>query len=266
MSEEQKTEQVVAENTDAKVEETSASATEKTEQTGADTESKAENNKEESSSKKPSFNRGGARRPGGKKPGFRKGSRFGDRPKPEFEQKIINISRVTRVVKGGRRLSFRVDMVIGDKKGRVGLGSGKATDTSLAIQKSFNQARKNLVYLKLTKNNSIPFETDAKVTSSRVSMMPNKGRGLVAGSTMRTVLEFAGITDVTAKVRSGSKNKLNNAKAAIEALKSFEMPADERKALQAKLAEARKKAMGNDSRRGGRGGRFDKKPRRFNNK
>lgn len=161
---------------------------------------------------------GGPRKPGG----FRKSSRFrGERPKPEFEQKIINISRVTRVVKGGRRLSFRVDMVIGDKKGRVGLGSGKATDTSLAIQKAFNHARKNLLKLKLTANNSIPHEVSAKVTSSRIEMMPNKERGLVAGSTVRNVLELAGITDVTTKVHSRSKNKLNNAKAALAALRSF---------------------------------------------
>lgn len=253
MSEEQKTEQTVADTPKKDVA-----------QTGAD------------STPKPSLSRpagrggfagrGGARRPGGK-PGFRKGSRFGSsRPKPEFEQKIINISRVTRVVKGGRRLSFRVDMIIGDKKGRVGLGSGKATDTSLAIQKAFNVARKNLVYLKLTKNNSIPFPVKAKVTSSDVEMMPNKERGLVAGSTMRSVLVIAGITDVTARVHSRSKNKLNNAKAAIEALKAFEMPTEERKVLEAKHAAARAKAAGK-GRFGGRrfdnkgGSRFNRRPR-----
>ncbi len=252
MSEEQKTEQTVTEE---------AVKTETPVQTGADT-------KKSDVPARPARTgyqgKGGARRTGGKKP-FRKGSRFGNRPKPEFEQKIINISRVTRVVKGGRRLSFRVDMLIGDSKGRVGLGSGKATDTSLAIQKAFNKARKNLLYLKLTKNNSIPFETSAKVTSSEVAMMPNKERGLVAGSTMRSVLKYAGITDVTAQVHSRSKNKLNNAKAAIEALKAFQMSDDERKTLQAKLAEKRRKEMGTDSRRGGRGGsrgnsRFNRKP------
>lgn len=175
--------------------------------------------------------RGGARRgrTGGKpNGGDRKGSRFDSRPKPEFDQKIINISRVTRVVKGGRRLSFRVDMVIGDKKGRVGIGSGKATDTSLAIQKAFNQARKRLLYLKLTPNRSIFHETGAKVTASRVHLMPNKERGLVAGSTMRNVLELAGITDLTGRVMTGSKNKLNIAKAAIEALRAFDLPIEER--------------------------------------
>lgn len=251
MSEENKKEQVVAENTEVKTSDSTA-------QTGADT------TKTDTSSR-PSRTgyqgRGGARRPGGKS-GFRKSSRFGSRPKPEFEQKIINISRVTRVVKGGRRLSFRVDMLIGDGKGRIGLGSGKATDTSLAIQKAFNVARKNLVYLKLTKNNSIPFESNAKVTSSSVAMMPNSKRGLVAGSTMRSVLKLAGITDVTAQVHSRSKNKLNNAKAAIEALKAFQMSDDERRTLQAKLAEKRRKEMGADGRGNSRGNsRFNRKPR-----
>lgn len=256
MSEEQKKEQVVAENSVEK------KAADTTAQTGADT-----------APKERSFGRGGARRPGGKG-GFRgrKGSRFGNRPKPEFEQKIINISRVTRVVKGGRRLSFRVDMIIGDKKGRVGLGSGKATDTSLAIQKAFNQARKNLVYLKLTKNKSIPFGTDAKVTSSRVEMMPNKERGLVAGSTMRNVLEIAGITDVTARVHSRSKNKLNNAKAAVKALTAFKMSDEERRALDIKLSAARAKEMGNqrgggrrfNGRRPARGGAGGRRPANTN--
>lgn len=199
MSEEKKTEQKVAESSAP---------------TGADTAA---------ASSKGAGATGGARRTFGKKPGgFRKSSRFrSERPKPEFDQKIINISRVTRVVKGGRRLSFRVDMVIGDKKGRVGLGSGKATDTSLAIQKAFNQARKNLIKLKLTKTFSIPYAVSAKVTSSEVEMMPNKERGLVAGSTMRTVLELAGINHISGRIHSRSKNKLNNAKATIEALKTF---------------------------------------------
>jgi len=185
---------------------------------------------------------GGARRSfGQKKPGgFRKGSRFrGDRPKPEFEQKIINISRVTRVVKGGRRLSFRVDMVIGDKKGRVGMGSGKATDTSLAIQKAFNQARKNLILVERTKTNSIPYETSAKVTSSEVILMPNKQRGLVAGSTVRNILEFAGITDVSAKIHSRSRNKLNNAKAGIKALEAFSVKAPAKVITEEKRAPRR---------------------------
>ncbi len=212
MSEEQKKEQVVGNETP---------------QAGADPRKESE---------KKHSRRGGARR---NLKEVRKSSRFGSRPKPEFEQKIINISRVTRVVKGGRRLSFRVDMVIGDKKGRVGLGSGKATDTSFAIQKAYQKARKNLMYLKLTKGNSLPYEVEAKVTSSVVHIMPNKGRGLVAGSTVRNVLQLAGITDVTAKLLSRSKNKLNNAKAAIKALEAFRMSPEEEKALKERIAQKR---------------------------
>lgn len=201
-------------------------------QTGADP-------KKENSEKK-NARRGGARR---SFKGSRKSSRYGGRPKPEFDQKIINISRVTRVVKGGRRLSFRVDMVIGDKKGRVGIGTGKATDTSFAIQKAYQKARKNLIYLKLTKENSLPYEVDARVTSSTVQIIPNKGRGLVAGSTVRNVLQLAGITDVTAKLLSRSKNKLNNAKAAIKALNEFRMSPEEEKALKEKLAQKRTRSF-----------------------
>ena len=241
--------------------------TEKKEQTVADASKKASSaptgadTSKTGATQRRTFQGGGARRgQGGRSGGFRKGSRFGSRPKPEFEQKIINISRVTRVVKGGRRLSFRVDMVIGDKKGRVGLGTGKATDTSLAIQKAFNHARKNLLYLKLTKTHSIPHEVEAKVTSSTVHMMPNKERGLVVGSTMRNVLEFAGVKDITGRVMSRSKNKLNIAKAAIEALRTFDLPISER---------PKPKAPQSDDRRGFRGGnnrdRRSRAPRRHTN-
>src|SRR3989338_6715260 len=147
----------------------------------------------------------------------RKPRSFG-RPKPEFDQKIINIRRVTRVVAGGRRFSFSVAIVIGDKKGSVGLGLGKAGDTSLAINKSLRNAKKNMVKLKLTKTMSIPFEMKAKFGSALVSLMPNKGRGLVAGSVVRDIVKLAGMRDITGKILSKSKNKLNNAKAVMTAL------------------------------------------------
>lgn len=168
-----------------------------------------------------------ARRPGG--PGGRGPRKGGDRrgasrkePR-EFEQKTIDIRRVTRVVAGGRRFSFSVAMVIGDGKGKVGVGIGKAGDTALAIQKAFNNAKKNLVTLNLTAQNSIPYEVDAKYNSARLMMMPNGGRGIVAGSSVRSVLELAGMRDVTTKIFSRTKNKLNIAKAAIKALDPFVM-------------------------------------------
>jgi small subunit ribosomal protein S5 len=161
--------------------------------------------------------RGGAGgRPGGNR-------RPGGRPerKSEYDQRMINIRRVARVVAGGRRFSFSVAIIIGNKKGKVGVGLGKAGDTTLAIDKAVRNAKKNMITVALTKNNSIPYDTQAKYTASVVSLMPAKGRGLVAGSSVRPVLELAGITDIVAKLHSGSKNGLNNARAAIEALKKL---------------------------------------------
>lgn len=149
--------------------------------------------------------------------GGRRGSSFG-RAKPEFDQKIINIRRVTRVVAGGRRFSFSVALVAGDKKGSIGLGLGKAGDTALAINKAMRNAKKNMVKLRLTKTMSIPHELSAKFSSSYVKLLPNKGRGLVAGSVVRDIVKLSGLKDITGKVLSNSKNKLNNAKAVMAAL------------------------------------------------
>ncbi len=149
------------------------------------------------------------------------GNRSREKVKPEFEQKILDIRRVTRVVSGGRRFSFSVAVVAGDKNGRVGLGSGKASDTSLAIEKAFKDAKKNMITLKLTKNKSITHDVTEKFASSRIFLMPNRGRGLIAGSSARVILALAGVTDVTAKFLSGSKNKLNNGKVAMKALSNI---------------------------------------------
>ncbi len=150
----------------------------------------------------------------------RRGPSFG-RPKPEFDQKILNIRRVTRVVAGGRRFSFSVALVAGDKKGSIGLGLGKAGDTALAINKAVRNAKKNMIKLKLTKSMSIPHELSAKFSSSYVRLLPNKGRGLVAGSVIRDIIKLSGMKDITGKILSNSKNKLNNAKAVMEALSSI---------------------------------------------
>jgi small subunit ribosomal protein S5 len=157
---------------------------------------------------------------GGRKNSGRRSSSFG-RAKPEFDQKIINIRRVTRVVAGGRRFSFSVALVAGDKKGAVGLGLGKAGDTALAINKALRNAKKNMVRLNLTKSMSIPYELSAKFSSSHVILRPNKGRGLVAGSVIRDIVKLSGMKDITGKILSNSKNKLNNAKAVMSALESI---------------------------------------------
>ncbi len=143
---------------------------------------------------------------------------YADRPKPEFDQKILDIRRVTRVVSGGRRMSFAVALVIGDKKGSVGLGTGKGADTALAINKALKSAKKNMIKIKFTKTNSIPHEVSAKYCSSKVNITPNRGKGMVAGSAVRDILVFAGLKNVTAKIHSGSKNKLNNGRATMMAL------------------------------------------------
>ncbi len=152
--------------------------------------------------------------PGGRRPTFE------DR-RPEFEQKILSIRRVVRVVSGGRRLSFAVSMIIGDKKGAIGVGTGKSIDTSNAIQKALKNAKKNLVKLKVTKDMSLPYNVDAKYATSRINMMPNNGKGIVAGSAARDILKLGGLKNVTAKFHSGSKNKLNNARATVLALSTF---------------------------------------------
>ena len=167
---------------------------------------------------------GGAPRGGaGGRPGGRP-DRRGPRPeraKPEFEQKMLSIRRVTRVVSGGRRFSFSVVLAIGDKKGSMGLGIGKAGDTTLAIQKAFNDAKKNMLKLRLNKRGTIPHDVKAKYKAARVMLMPNTGRGVVVGSAMRVMVELAGITDITGRVISGSKDKLNIAQATMKALSIF---------------------------------------------
>ena len=145
----------------------------------------------------------------------------GPREKPEYEQKIIDIRRVARVVSGGRRFSFRVSVVAGNRKGEVGVGLGKAGETVTAIEKAYSAALKNKIKVPMTKNFSIPQAVQVKYASSKLIMKPSPRGGIVAGSSVKSVLELAGIRDVNAKILSRSKNKLNNARAAIMALKKL---------------------------------------------
>ena len=156
-------------------------------------------------------NTGGPRRGSSSRGGF-------ERARPEFDSKMIQIRRVTRVVAGGRRFAFSVALVAGNRKGSVGVGVGKASDTALAIDKAMKSAKKNMVKIRTSKEMMIPHEVSAKASSARVMIMPAKGRGMVAGSAVRNVLELAGIKNVRAKIFSGSKNKLNIARAAVKAL------------------------------------------------
>ena len=146
---------------------------------------------------------------------------FRERVKPEYDQKILNIRRVARVATGGRRFQFSVAMVIGNRKGSIGVGTGKAGDTSLAIDKAVRAAKKNLLKVNTTKSMSIPHDVKMKYSSARIFIQPAPGRGLSAGSAVRDVLELAGIKDVNAKIFSGSKNKLNIAQATVKALSTL---------------------------------------------
>lgn len=159
-----------------------------------------------------------------------------ERVKPEFDSKIIDIRRVTRVATGGRRYSFSVAVVAGDRKGRVGVGLGKAGDTALAVDKATREAKKNLIRVNLSPKMTIPHAVEGKYSSARIKIFPARGSGVVAGSSARSIIELAGIKDVCAKYMSGSKNRLNNAKATIEALKKVSRFS--RKALSAKIAES----------------------------
>lgn len=143
------------------------------------------------------------------------------RERSEFDQATLDVRRVARVMAGGRRFSFSVTVVIGDKKGRVGVGLGKGADTALAIDKAVRDAKKRLVTIALTENRSIAHAVKATYASSTVEIIPSPGRGLVAGSAMRTVLEYVGITDVIAKIQTRSKNKLTIARATVDALTSL---------------------------------------------
>lgn len=148
----------------------------------------------------------------------RRPSRRPERVRQEFDNKIISIRRVTRVVAGGRRFSFSIAVVVGDRKGRVGVGIGKAGDTPIAVDKAVRSAKKSMITLPLTKNGSIAHEVESKYSSARIQLLPAPGKGVVAGSAVRTVLELAGIKEVSAKILSRSKNKLNIARATIKAL------------------------------------------------
>lgn len=163
------------------------------------------------------------RRPKGGERGERRVRRGGKREerKVEYDHKIVSIRRVARVVAGGRRFNFSVSLIAGNRRGMVGVGIGKAGDTALAIDKAMRDAKRAMIKLPLTSKGRLPHEVEAKYGASRVVIVPVPGRGLVAGSSVRTVLELGGVKDVMAKILSRSKNQLNNARAALEALKKL---------------------------------------------
>lgn len=138
----------------------------------------------------------------------------------EFEKKLIEIRRVTKVVKGGRNMRFSALVVVGDKKGKVGMGIGKATEIPMAIEKATKIAKKNLLNVPIV-DGTVPHEVTGRFSSSSIVILPSKkGSGIIAGGAGRTVLELAGYKDVTSKIH-GSTNKINCVKATLQGLKSM---------------------------------------------
>jgi len=136
----------------------------------------------------------------------------------EWQERVVQIRRVTKVVKGGKKLSFRAIIVIGNEKGQVGVGVGKASDVIGAVKKAVTDAKKQLVVVPMTKDNSIPHIIHGRSGAAKVIMRPSApGYGVIAGGSVRTILELAGVKNILAK-QLGSNNPLNNARAATDAL------------------------------------------------
>ncbi len=137
--------------------------------------------------------------------------------KDEFDQRILDIARVTRVMAGGKRMSFRACVGIGDKKGKVAVGVGKGADVSIAVNKAVNRAKKEMITVPIV-NETIPHEIYSKEGASKILLKPaRQGRGVIAGGVVRTILELAGINNISAKIL-GTNNKINNSRCTVNAL------------------------------------------------
>ena len=156
--------------------------------------------------------------------GFRgKGGKGFGGSKPEFEQKVLDIARVVRVTKGGKRFSFRTTVIAGDEKSRVGMGIGKGSSVPQSIQKAFNKAKKNLISVPII-NGTIPYEIRQKCNSAIVLLKPSSG-GVKAGGPVRVIAQLCGIKALTGKLLSRTNNKINIARATIEALRKLKVSA-----------------------------------------
>lgn len=148
--------------------------------------------------------------------------RFGQdkREKSEYEERVLEVARISRVVKGGRRIRFRALVVIGDQKGKVGMGVAKANEVADAVKKAVAQAKKHLIEVPII-SGTIPHEIIVKSGGARIMLKPaSSGTSVVAGGSVRVVCELAGITDILSKIQ-GSPNKINNVTATLKALSSF---------------------------------------------
>ena len=146
--------------------------------------------------------------------------RFNEPKEKEYEELVISVNRVTKVTKGGRRFRFAATVVVGNRKGTVGFGTGKANEVQDAVKKAIQSATKNVVRIPLVEERTLPHEAIGESGAARVLIKPAKaGTGIIAGGSVRAVLELAGVKDILSK-SLGSNTKLNTARACVEALKS----------------------------------------------
>ena len=150
-----------------------------------------------------------------------------EQEKKEFDQYILDLARVTRVTKGGKHMSFRACVVIGDHQGRVGFGVAKGKDVQLGVEKAVRQAKKHVIRVPIVKE-TIPHPVLKKFKSAVVMLKPApRGSGIIAGGAVRAVLELAGVPNVSTKILGKTKNKITVVKATFEALQSFKVKAKE---------------------------------------
>ncbi|MDZ4221611.1 MAG: 30S ribosomal protein S5 [Patescibacteria group bacterium] len=174
----------------------------------------------------------------------RRGPRRGEsRERDEFDQVILDLARVTRVMAGGKRMRFRACVAIGDRNGKVGIGLAKGADVQLAISKATNDAKKNLVPIVVTDTGTIPHQVRIKNRSAHIFLKPApSGTGVIAGSVVRQILELTGIRDVVAKIM-GTGNKVNNAQTLMDALALLRPPKKRKASPVAAPAEAAVEAV-----------------------
>ena len=162
----------------------------------------------------------------------RRDNRRADKPKKEFDEVLLEVRRVTRVTTGGRQLSFRAIILIGNRKGKIGLGVAKGSDVSIAVRKATHEAYKNIVEAPINESSSVPYQKTHKYKSAVVKLIPAApGTGLKAGSSVRTVLELAGYNNILSKIM-GTNNKLNNAIAAVQALSLYKVGKNPKKKVE----------------------------------
>jgi len=155
-----------------------------------------------------------------KKRKTKEGKRVVEGKEPEFDQQVVDVSRVMRVTAGGKKLRFRACVVVGDRNGRVGSGIAKGNDVAIAVEKAVRQAKKQIIAVPIVKE-TIPHEIREKYKAARILLKPaSKGKGIIAGGPMRVVLELAGVKNATGKIL-GSRNKINNVRCTINALKKL---------------------------------------------